>query len=501
MQAGLDTLKKRLYQLIISRLDGDKINRKEYRDEIISLVQNCIGGFILFGGIRQEIREFIDELQSISEIPLFIASDLERGAGQQIKGLTNLPCSMAIAAALDRTKKEDVSMLGDIVRVVAEESKDAGINMPLIPVLDVNQNPDNPIICTRAFSDSPETVSWLGLQFIKILEREGLISCAKHFPGHGDTSVDSHISLPVISKSLKALHDIDLMPFKMAIKNNVSALMIGHLSIPSIDSAPSSISKKIVTELLRKELGFEGLILTDALNMNALKNELNLPARCLNAGVSILLHPDNADHTVRNLNMALQSRQIDEKTIDSAIYYILKAKEKFSGIKRNAFDLGAHDILSKEIILKSITLLKNKAVVLPIKDFKDYSLIFAGEKSFFESSVLSGNFKNACHITDAKAKEYLPEKAIFALFSSVSAWRGSSGIGDSEKQSIRELMQSAKKSIIISFGSPYILSHFIHADTLIAAYETTDYHQRAVLTLLKGEVNFKGHLPVRLYEF
>ncbi len=272
----LNFLEKKLYQLIISRLDGDKVASKKYQEKIIELVKKGIDGFILFGGKKDEIRDFISKIQSISEIPLFIASDIERGVVQQIKDTTLFPCQMAIAAAINKDRPEDVSLLRSAIKAIADEAMDIGINMPLIPVLDVNQNPDNPIICTRAFSDNPEDVAWFGSEYIKILETSGLISCAKHFPGHGDTAIDSHISLPVITKSRTDLMTTDIMPFVGAIKAGVSSIMIGHLSVPAIDSMPASLSKMIITDLLRMELGFNGLILSDALNMDALKGNKNI---------------------------------------------------------------------------------------------------------------------------------------------------------------------------------------------------------------------------------
>ncbi|MDI6889883.1 MAG: glycoside hydrolase family 3 N-terminal domain-containing protein [Thermodesulfovibrionales bacterium] len=193
-QAAELTLEKKLYQLVISRLDGYNIHSQAYKEKIFKLVEKGIGGFVIFGGRRNEIKGFINKIQSISEISLFIASDVECGVGQQIKDATLFPCQMAMAAAIGRNIPGDVIPPGNTIKAIAQESTDIGINMPLIPVLDVNQNPDNPIICTRAFSDNPEDVAWFGSEYIRILEGSGLISCAKHFPGHGDTAADSHIS-------------------------------------------------------------------------------------------------------------------------------------------------------------------------------------------------------------------------------------------------------------------------------------------------------------------
>lgn len=492
----LDSLEKKLYQLIICRLDGDKITSKEYQGKIIELVNKGIGGFILFGGKKDEIRDFIANIQSISEIPLFIASDIERGAGQQIKNATVFPYQMAMAAAINRNKPEDVLLMRNAIKAIADEAKDIGINMPLIPVLDVNQNPENPIICTRAFSDDTEDVAWFGSEYIKILEGSGLISCAKHFPGHGDTTIDSHISLPVITKLRRDLMTIDIMPFVEAIKVGVSSIMIGHLSIPAIDSKPASLSRKIISDLLRKELSFNGLILSDALNMDALKGIENIPAEGINAGIDIVLHPADADVTVKKLLSALDKNKIKEEQINAAINRIAKSKAKLQHTRISKVNYENHEELSSHITEMSITLVKHKAGLLPIQDISRVHLVFTGYDAVHKLSPLKNYFKNFTEITNTNNIIY--ETAIFTIFTSVTAWKGSSGIDNKEKHHIIELIKKVKNSIVISFGSPYVLSRFKEADVLIAAYEATEQAQKAVIKCLRGEMNFRGRLPVDL---
>lgn len=491
----LSSLEKKLYHLIISRLDGDNIQSKDYRKKIIRLTEKGIGGFIIFGGEIDEIKSFISKIQSISEIPLFIASDIERGVGQQIKGANNFPCQMAVAAAIDKNKPENVLILENAIKAVADEAIDIGINMPLIPVLDVNQNPDNPIICTRAFSDNADDVAWFGSKYIRILEDSGLISCGKHFPGHGDTAIDSHISLPVINKTRDNLVKNDLIPFIKAIKAGVSSIMIGHLTIPALDSKPASLSKSIITDLLRKELGFDGLILTDALNMNALKDLGHVHVECIKAGVDILLHPMDADMAVKELLSAIGSKEISEDHIDSALERIIKAKERFSKIKNwgNSLDVNykAHAFISEQISDMSITLVKNSPGILPISKDKAAHIVFAGDYDIYRSSILKNHFNSELQTPN-------PELLIVTIFTSVAAWKGNSGISHEEKSRIGELIRNSEKSIVISFGSPYVLRHFKKADMLIAAYEPSDQAQASVIKCLKGEIEFQGKLPVKL---
>ncbi|GER94543.1 hypothetical protein A45J_2306 [hot springs metagenome] len=486
----INSLEKKLYQIIINRLDGDNIQSEKYRNKIFKLVKKGIGGFIIFGGEKEEIRNFIAELQTASEIPLFIASDIERGVGQQIKGATNFPCQMAVAAAIDKNRPEDILLLNMIIQSIIDEAIDIGINLPLIPVMDVNQNQDNPIICTRAFSDNPEIVTWFGLHYIKFIEDSCLISCPKHFPGHGDTKEDSHISLPVITKSKDDLMKTDLMPFIKSIEIGVSSIMIGHLKVTALDSMPASLSKKIITDVLKKEFGFNGLVITDALNMGALKDYGNIPVECINAGVDILLHPADADITVKELLSAIKSREINEGQIDSALERIIRAKKRFNNIKKTDVNYKAHAFISEQVFDMSITLMKSKPDILPLSSSdKDTYITFAGENEIYKSSLLKNHFNSELNIAN-------PELLIIAIFTDVSAWKGSSGISDREKQRIIRLVKQAKKSIVISFGSPYVLRHFKDASVLIAAYEPSEQAQMAVIKCLKGEIDSSGKLPI-----
>ncbi|MBI4682409.1 MAG: hypothetical protein HY757_04825 [Nitrospirae bacterium] len=491
---GLD---KKLFQLIISRIDGEKISLSSYAEHAVELVRKGIGGFIVFGGEKDEIKNFIAKLQSISEIPLFIASDIERGVGQQIDGATSFPGQMAVAAAIDRHDFESVKLLGDAIRAIAIESIDIGINMPLVPVLDVNRNPDNPIICTRAFSDNPEIVAWYGKMYIRTLENTGLISCAKHFPGHGDTAIDSHISLPVISKSFRELNDTDLFPFIEAIKTNVSSIMTGHIRVPAIDDLPASLSKKVITGLLRTGLGFEGLVLTDALNMHALKEFKNVPSTCINAGVDVLLHPADAGSVVKELKHAVASGEMKEEKIDAAVERILQYKARIKSIQKVQPDYHANKKLSDTISGRSVTLVKNKPDFHSLKIVQNISLVFSADESKHDLSVLKTFIPGSINIKAYKG-ETLREVLIVALFTKIAAWEGSSGIRDEEINIIRDIIKKSRHSIVISFGSPYVLRHFMEAGALIAAYDTTLQAQSSVVKCLRGEAVFQGRLPVDL---
>ncbi|NTU42649.1 MAG: hypothetical protein HGA78_06275 [Nitrospirales bacterium] len=490
----MEDQQKRLYQLIISRLEGDRIHDEAYRKEILALVSRGIGGFILFGGKRDEIIPFIHELRSLAETPLFIASDIERGVGQQIEGTTSFPCPMATAAAINRENPEDLLLLRDMVGAIAAEAVSTGIDMPFLPVLDVNSNPDNPIICTRAFSDRPEEVAWFGTEYIRTLEAWGLLSCGKHFPGHGDTAVDSHMALPVIRKSPAELRACEIPPFAAGIEAGASCIMAGHLTIPSLDEIPATLSRKVLINLLREELGFQGLIITDALNMDALREMGNVPALCMAAGADILLHPSDPHETVRELASGIASGMVDEARIAEALGRIALAKKKVRQ-RSEKIDYEKNRRLSQEITRRSISLVKETEEILPLTDQKGITLFFAGDREMYNNSFLGRQFRTMPLTDNTGFTEGL---ALFCLFTRASAWRGSSDIGQEEIGLLRKVMARAGSSIVVSFGSPYSLRHFPEADILIAAYEANEQAQQAVVEALR-EGRFTGRLPVRIF--
>jgi beta-glucosidase-like glycosyl hydrolase len=518
-------LENKIFQLIIGRLDGDRIASQEYEEYIFRLVKSGIGGFIVFGGKKEEVKAFIGRIQTLSEIPLFVASDIEHGVAQQIGGATLFPSQMAVAAAINRDDPADVALLKEMLEAIACEADACGINMPLIPVLDVNVNPDNPIICTRAFSDDPEMVAWFGSEYIKILEGSGLITCGKHFPGHGDTAVDSHIALPTIAKSYQELLEMDIFPYRQAIEDGVSSIMVGHLGVPAIDGKPASMSANIMSGLLRYKLGFNGLILTDALTMSALKDFGNIPVTCLNAGADILLHPANVEETAREVMEAMKDGMLQEDRLDMVLMRIGRAKERFRAYRAQSIRLGAvnhqslianhesetaeidggreaivdyekHRRISERITEKAITLVKKRGEYLPVHNGGDVKVDFAGDDTYFLSSPLKAAFSNVSASGEA---EVSGRTLVLAVFTSVVARKGSSGISPEQREQIARLIDRAKHTIVISFGSPYVLRYFENADVLIAAYDPTEEAQRAVIGCLLEAKPFKGRLPVKIF--
>lgn len=493
-------LKKNCYQLIIGRLNGDAIDSPEYQRKIYDLVEKGIGGFILFGGEKEHVKTFISSLQAVSEIPLFFASDIEQGVGHQVYGSTLFPSQMAVSAAIRTDVQNHRKVLSDMIHAIAVEARDIGINMPLIPVLDINKDPDNPIICTRAFSDNPERVSWFGLRYIRILEESCLISCAKHFPGHGDTSTDSHLSLPIIMKTADQLRMTDLVPFNDAIRAGIRSIMIGHLRIPAIDDKPSSISHKIISGLLREEMGFQGLILTDALTMHALANIENVSTQCIQSGADILLHPHDPDFTAKELLQSVKRGDLSEHIISAAVNRIMNTKKTLPDVIGSPVQYSEHRSLSKKITRMSITALKHNTRLLPITKNNDIDVYFIGDDSLAETSPFRSFFKH-CHtgLGDEPLSHFQDKTVLFVIYTSIEAWKGNAGIRERDKKRMHEIISKANFSAMVSFGCPYVLGNFSHADLLVAAYDVTNQAQDAVLDCLIGRHKFQGFFPVDIH--
>lgn len=501
---SINSIEKKLYQMIIARLSGNLIDDKSYQEKIIFLVKKGIGGFLLFGGKKNNVKKFIKKLQNISEIPLFIASDIEKGVGHQIEGCTIFPSQMAVASSISKNNNNDLDLLDNMLNKIISEALDIGINMPLIPVVDVNQNPDNPIICTRAFSDDPDIVSWFTEKYIKNMEACGLITCAKHFPGHGDTSKDSHITLPVINKSLNELYNIDIKPFKTAIKAGTSSIMVGHLCITSLDKKPASVSKKVIQNLLREKLNFKKLVITDALTMNALKNIEDVEFQCIKAGNDILLHPYDPVYTVSLLVKKIRDNKLTEDRINKSFNKIITIKKKLTNKQIYRVNYRENKKVSTIIYNKSITLVKNRTDLIPFNGKKPVLMTIFGEISLFDSDYfikrlkILSIIKDPEEITLTNIKDKY-EAFICIIFTTISAWKGHSGLLENEIKTIHRLLSKVKNSILISFGNPYIIRYFPNADSIIVSYDVDTNAQKAVIECLIGKSIFEGKLPVKIF--
>lgn len=282
-----------------------------------------VGGFILFGGESEAVRQLTKELRQRSTVPLLIAADLERGAGQQFEGATGLPPLAAIASL------NDADAVRRAARLTAREARTLGVTWDYAPVVDVDLRADNPILGTRGLGSDPHKVARLAVEWIQSCQGEGVLACAKHFPGHGRTGTDSHIELPVVEASRRELLEADLVPFRAAIDAGVASVMTAHVAYPALDpsGAPATMSREILQWLLRQQLKFDGLIVSDALIMEGARagcGEEEAAVRALNAGCDLLLHPGDLERVAKALQRAMEDHALDQGRVQQSLRRRLK---------------------------------------------------------------------------------------------------------------------------------------------------------------------------------
>ena len=326
-QLGKMTLDEKVAQMLI--VDRSEITVSEAEQEMLS--KTPYGGYILMGeayGTLVETREMVEKLQSAAKTPLIITTDEEGGIVQRLQNISS-PQATDIPDMYSVGETGDTSYAKEIGRVIAEELRTIGINVDMAPDADVFSNPDNTVIGRRSFSSDPQIVATMSQALAEGLEQNGVAATFKHFPGHGDTATDSHLSLPVINRTREQLNESDLVPFKNAIKNNAQFIMVGHIAMPELtgDNTPATLSYKITTELLRNELGHQNLIITDGLNMGALVNnysEAEIYTKAVEAGADLLLLPVNPQVALETIKT-----QIPESRINESVYRILKFKQSW----------------------------------------------------------------------------------------------------------------------------------------------------------------------------
>jgi len=521
------TLEEKVGQLIACRYTGDFFNEESpYLANLKDLVVNRkIGGVIIFLGEAYETAHLNNVLQKMAKIPLLIASDLERGTGNQITGATLFPTLMGVGAA----NSEELSF--KMGQVTAIEGRALGIHMTYAPVIDVNINPDNPIINTRAIGEDPEQVSRLAAAFIKGCQANGMIATAKHFPGHGDTDQDSHSLLPTITADRERLDKVELYPYKKAIEAGVQAVMVSHLYVPALDptpNLPASLSSAIMTDLLRKELGFRGLVVTDAMEMGGVTNSYSsteAALRAILAGVDMVLLPLEPGKVIDFLVEAARSGRLPAARVDESVRRVLEVKarlglhlDKFVDVEALPKKLGTKASLEQARLTfeKAVTLVKNDGDMLPLRDpakkisvlslSSDQADYFAG-RSFADAVRIRSPRAQILYADSNTGKEALDDmffKAagtdaiVCAVFSSLRAWKGSVGLDPRHVDLIKTLAATGKPVAVVNFGSPYLLRNFPEVAAYMCLYRNTPIAQDIAARAIFGEMDVTGKLPVSI---
>ena len=490
-----------------------------------------VGGFIVIthgsplGIVKSQAYPtavLINQMQAKSRLPLLVGADFERGTAMRLDEGTSFPTTMAVAAGGD---PKDAYTMG---KITALEARAVGVQWVYAPDADVNNNPGNPIVNTRSFGEDPARVAEFVSAFVRGVEENGALATAKHFPGHGDTAADSHIDLPVIHADRDRLEHLELVPFRAAIAAGVSTVMTGHLSIPALEpdaNTPATLSSNILTGLLRKELGFNGLVVTDAMDMGGITVRYapgEAAVRAVAAGADALLMPPVPDAAFESLQVAVKSGRISRARLDASVRRILQAKARLGLNQKRLVDLNAINQKfgsvawqkeAQEISDRGVTLLRDTPHRLPLDGTKaSRALLLAlyadpepypGEdlerelRSRFDSvTTLRADTR---FVNGSILKLPLPDSydvAILALFVRVSDRKGNVDVPTEQAALAEQLYKSGKPVITVAFGSPYLIERFPKAETWLAAFGISDVAQISVARALFGEIPVRGHLPV-----
>jgi beta-N-acetylhexosaminidase len=495
-----------------------------------------VGGYHMLGEVNNlhepaGVALFINHLQQLAKVPLWITADFEGGVGLRYIGATRLPRAMAMGA----TANPDFAYQAG--RITAEEARALGVQVNFYPVVDVNNNARNPIINIRSFGGDPQLVSRMARAYIRGSQEHGEMATAKHFPGHGDTSTDSHLDLPVIDVDRARLNAIELPPFQAAVDESVGGVMSAHIALPRIetDNLPATLSPKMLTGVLRGELKFNGVIFTDAMNMRGITAhypEGEAAVRAVKAGADVVLYPANVEQAFLGLKHAIESGEIKESRIDDSVRRILIAKAKLGLDRERLVDLNKidkvlgsteHQQAARQIIESAITLVRDKLNVLPLKLAREQKVLFISMvdnsegwrdgvpgQAFFAGLVKRLPNANKVYVSDKtspaefdliKKLASFSDSVIVNGFIRVSSSKGSIDMSDGEINLLKHLSAIDKPFTFVLYGSPYLLSFVPELPTLVLAYEYYPAAEEAALKAVLGEIEFKGKLPIELPGF
>ncbi len=484
-------------------------------NQTINLIKNQgIGGVIFFKGTAKKQAKQTNHYQSLSRIPLLVGLDAEWGLNMRLEKTINFPKQMTLGAL------KDTVLIYEMGLEIGRQLQRIGVHINFAPVVDVNNNPNNPVIGYRSFGENPQAVASKAIAYMQGLQAAGIIANAKHFPGHGDTNKDSHVTLPVINHNLNRLNQVELYPFNKIIEAGIQSIMVAHLHVPALGSKaklPTTLSPSVVTEKLRKDMKFKGLIVTDALNMKGVTKfyrpgEVDLKA--LAAGNDLLLYPLDVEKGIERIKQAIEENDsiVTKSLIEKKVRKILKAKFKagLNNYKPISLDHLQADLtpskafaLKQSLYEKAVTLINNSDKNLPIKELntKKIAILNIGLKDISTFKTYSNKYTDVDLFEYSLAKHYYLADTLKDYDLVLVAFR--TGDYASNKFNInftalRFLQRLALKvpTTVTVFGSPYSLVHFQNFKTLICAYEADSLMQKAVIQAIFGANGFSGKLPV-----
>ncbi len=453
------------------------------------------------------LKGLIDRYQRAAKYPLLISIDAEWGLAMRVENTPQYPYAITLGAINDHD--EDIIEIG---RNIGHDCRQAGIHWNFAPVADINSNPRNPVISYRSFGCDKGNVAQKSLALMRGLQSEGILTSAKHFPGHGDTATDSHLGLPVINKSKKELLENELYPFNQLIKNGIDSIMVGHLAVPAMTdstSEPSSISKKLIKGVLREEMGFQGLVVSDALNMHAVskmfQNKGELEWVAFDAGNDILCFAENVLEGIDTIILKAQEEQIE---LSFRRIWLLKEKALNNLAAKSGLGLINPDALNLRLAQKSLTLHKGSPDDISsfaMNTFKGVEIGIGGKNSFLsliKKDIDFDFFSTIEHDTEfIKNKVSVVEDVLVALYPPMIKPKNNFGISEEHLSFLKELTET-KNVILYLFGNPYVLNLFriIKAKAVVLVYQNFEVFQQNAAQHFLGKEKAQGRLPILLDE-
>jgi len=531
------TLREKVAQLVWPSVFGDYVSgdSPQWRRLTQYVQQEKVGGFTISVGSPIEVAAKLNALQAMSKVPLLVGADLEAGAGFRARGGYFVPNAIDLGGAvvfppemaLGATR--DTTLAYEQGRLTALEGRALGIHIAYAPVLDVNNNPANPVINTRSYSEDPELAAQMGVAFIHGLQNNGMIATGKHFPGHGDTGVNSHLALPVVTVSRSRLDTVELVPFRAAVNSGVGAIMSFHGAMPALDSSgvPGTLSPKVLTGLLRGEMGFRGIIISDAMDMRGVLDQFGADEavkRAIAAGIDVLIQPLDVSKTIDAVIAGINEGRYTQARVDSSVRRVLETKRKLGLAQSKLVDLNALRFavgdssnlqVARRAAEKSITLVRDSLHQVPLLDSTKRVLSITIAR---RADLSAGNAFNAelrtrlpklrTEFTSTEDASLNYPRLIAAADSAdaviVGSYVGQSwdAVSASAPEEFTNFLQTlvsrARKPIVVAFGNPYLLQQLPWIGTYLVAWGGFPVSQIAAARALSGAAPITGRLPISI---
>jgi len=531
------TLREKVAQIVWPSVFGDYVSgdSPQWRRLTQYVEQEKVGGFTISVGSPIELAAKLNALQSMSKVPLLFGADLEAGAGFRARGGYFVPNAIDLGGALVFPPEmglgatRDTTLAYEQGRLTAKEGRALGIHIAYAPVLDVNNNPANPVINTRSYSEDPALAARMGVAFIHGLQDHGMIATGKHFPGHGDTGVNSHLALPVVTVSRSRLDTVELVPFRAAVNSGVGAIMSFHGAMPALDSSgvPGTLSPKVVTGLLRGEMGFRGIIISDAMDMRGVLDQYGADEaakRAIAAGIDVLIQPLDVSETIDAVIAGIGEGRYTEARLDSSVRRVLETKRKLGLAQSKLVDLNALRFavgdstdaqVARRAAEKSITLVRDSARQVPVLDSTKtvLSITLARRADLSAGNSFNGELRTRLpklrtEFTSTEDATLNYPRLLAAADSAdvviVGSYVGqswdavSANAPDAFTNFVQTLVSRGRKPIVVAFGNPYLLQQLPWVGTYLVAWGGFPVSQVAAARALTGAAPISGRLPISI---